>query len=199
MIFHYYFYFLFICLRTPRFFAFWYLFFTFHYLLLTSDYSFGCDIGSGGLKEAYLIELENISGYTESSGTLTAITKVAGKIFRKYQLVQDTASATEDLTGNLINGTLFYAQKAVIVINKQNVAVRNEILLLAKNRLVMIVVDNNDTYRLYGRLNGLRLQTGQAGSGTAWGDRNGYNLEFAGNERELAPFVASGVLATLQT
>jgi len=143
--------------------------------------------------------LENINTYTESSGTLTTITKGTSKVFRKYQLVQDTASAQEDITGNIQNGSLFYGQKVSIVINKQNTAVRNEILLLAKNRLVIVTVDNNGTQRLYGRERGLRLNTGSAGSGTAWGDRNGYTLEFSGAERELAPFVNDAALATLQT
>lgn len=166
---------------------------------LTQDYNFGCDVGSGGVKEMYLIELENISAVTESSGTLTAITKVTGKVFRKYQLVQDTANAEESITGNLQNGTLFYAQKVTIVINKQNVAVRNEILLLAKNRLAIVTVDNNDTYRLYGWDQGVRLNEGSATTGTAWGDRNGYTLTFSGNQRQLAFFVHADVLATLQT
>lgn len=166
---------------------------------LTQDYSFGCDVGAGGLKEVYLIELENISSITESSGTVTAITKASGKIFRKYQLVQDTATAEETLTGNLQNGTLYYAQKVTMVINKQNVAVRNEILLLAKNRLVIVTVDNNDTYRMYGWDQGVRLNEGSAATGTAWGDRNGYTLTFSGNQRELALFVQASVLDTLQT
>jgi hypothetical protein len=166
---------------------------------LTQDYSFGCDTGVGGTKECYLIELENIASYTESSGTLTAITKVSGKIFRKYQLVLETANFEEDIQGNRQNGTLFYPQKGTIVINKQNVAVRNEILLLAKNRLVVVIKDNNDTYRLFGREFGLMLQTGTATTGTAWGDRNGYTLNFTGAELELAPFVNASVIATLQT
>lgn len=166
---------------------------------LTSDYSFGCDTGVGGVKECYIIELENISSYTESSGTLTAITKVSGKVFRKYALVLETASFEEDVTGNRQNGTLFYGQKGTIIINKQNVAVRNEILLLAKNRCVVVVKDNNDSWVLYGREYGLMLQTGTATSGTAWGDRNGYTLNFTGAEKELAPFVSTPAAATLQT
>lgn len=166
---------------------------------LTSDYLFGCDVGIGGTKELYLIELENVSSVTESSGTLTAITKATGAIFRKYQLVQETANFGEDITGNRQNGTLFYPQRGTIVINKQNVAVRNEILLLAKNRLVVVIKDNNLTYRLYGREYGMMLQTGTAETGTAWGDRNGYTLNFTGNELELAPFVTDAVIATLQT
>lgn len=167
---------------------------------LTQDYSFGCDTGAGGVgKECYLVELENVASLTESSGTITAVTKVSGKIFRKYQLVQETALFEETITGNIQNGTLFYAQKGTIVLNKQQVAVRNEILLLAKARLVVIAQDNNDTWRLYGRLQGLKMNEGSATTGTALGDRNGYTLTFSGNERELAPFVDSSVIATLQT
>lgn len=166
---------------------------------LQQDYEFGCDVGAGGVKTFWFIELENVDSITESSGTVTAITKATGKIFRKYQLVVETSSTDEAITGNVQNGTLFYAQTAVLIINKQQVAVRNEILLLAKNRLVMVAEDNNATYRLYGRENGLQLLTGNAASGTAWADRNGYTLNFTGRERELAPFVADNVIATLQT
>ena len=113
--------------------------------------------------------------------------------------MQETANFGEDITGNRQNGTLFYPQRGTIVINKQNVAVRNEILLLAKNRLVVVIKDNNLTYRLYGREYGLMVQTGAAETGTAWGDRNGYTLNFTGNELELAPFVQESVIATLQT
>lgn len=166
---------------------------------LTSDYSFSCDVGIGGTKECYIIELPNISSYTESSGTLTAITKVTGAVFRKYQLVLETANFEEDIQGNRQNGTLFYPQKGTIIINKQNVAVRNEILLLAKNQLAIVIKDNNLTYRLFGREFGMMLQTGNAATGVAWGDRNGYTLNFTGNELQLAPFVSDSVIATLQT
>lgn len=166
---------------------------------LTSDYSFGCDVGAGGTIEMWLIEAGNISALTESSGTITAVTKAAGKIFRKYQLVLETANWQEDIVGNRQNGTLIYDQKGTIILNKQQVSVRNEILLLAKNNLVAIIHDQNETYRLYGRVNGLRLETGSAATGTALTDRNGYTLNFSGKEAELAPFVQLSVIATLQT
>jgi hypothetical protein len=166
---------------------------------LTSDYSFGCDVGTGGAKEVWLIEFNNVTAMVESSGNITSITKASGKIFRKYQLVRETATFEETITGNIANGTIFYDQKGTIIINKQNIAVRNEILLLARNFLIAIVHDQNDTYRLFGRNNGLRLESGSAATGTAWGDRNGYTLDFTGKEPELAPFVDSSVISTLQT
>lgn len=169
---------------------------------LSTDYSFNCDVGAGGNKLFWLIELEKIATLVESSGgeggTITTITKVTGAIFRKYQLVLETASTDEAITGDRKNGTLFFAQTAVIVINKQQVLIRNEIKVLAKNNLVLIAQDNNNTYRMYGRENGLRLQTGDISSGVAWADRNGYTLNLTGFEREPAPFVDESVIATLQ-
>jgi hypothetical protein len=166
---------------------------------LTQDYSFGCDVGAGGTIECWIIESSNITSLTESSGTLTAITKAAGKIFRKYQLVLETANFDEKIVGNRQNGTVAYEQSGSIILNKQQVAVRNEILLLAVNTLTIILHDQNDTYRLFGRVNGLRLQDGSASTGTALADRNGYTLNFTGKESQLAPFVQAAVIATLQT
>jgi hypothetical protein len=166
---------------------------------LTQDYLFGCDVGSGGIIDMYIIEAGSISTLTESSGTITAITKVAGKIFRHYQLVIETAAWEEDITGNIQNGTVFYDQKGTLVINKQSVAMRNEILLMAVNNLVVIAQDQNFTYRLFGRINGLRVLSGKATSGKALGDRNGYELNFSGKEPQLAPFVSAATILTLQT
>jgi hypothetical protein len=94
---------------------------------------------------------------------------------------------------------MFFAQAATMIINKQQIAVRNEILLMSRTNLILISQDTGGTYRLYGRDNGLRLLTGDVDSGTAWADRNGYTLNFTGNEFELAPFVDPSVIATLQT
>ncbi|MFT3679427.1 MAG: hypothetical protein QM791_04090 [Ferruginibacter sp.] len=167
---------------------------------LTQDYSFGCDFGAGGVyKDCYLIELENVSATPESSGTVTSVTKVTGKIFRKYQLVKETASFDETIGGNQQNGTIFYDQKGVIIINKQSVQMRNEIMLLAKNRLVVIARDNNGLWKLYGREQGLQLLDGSITTGVQFTDRNGYVLNFTSKEREPAPFVSEDVIATLQT
>lgn len=166
---------------------------------LTSDYSFGCDVGAGGVIEAYFIEKNNVVSVTESSGTLTAITKAAGKVFRKYQLVVETASFDENLQGNTQNGTLFADQKGVIIINKQQVAVRNELMLLGRNTLIAVIKDQNLTYRYFGRENGLRVESGAATTGTALADRNGYTINLSGKEPEMAPFVQESVIATLQT
>lgn len=167
--------------------------------LLTQGFTLDCRDGIGGIKEVYIIELANVSSYTESSGTVSAITKTTGSKFRKYQLNRETSNATENITGSETNGTLFYTQNVTIVINKRNATIRNEIMLLAKNNVVIVTGENSGRYFLYGRTQGLQLVTGESGTGTAWGDRNGSSLPFAGNETELAPEVTSECAATLET
>jgi hypothetical protein len=173
---------------------------------LTQGFNLDCREGVGGIKETYIIETENISAVTETSGIVTAITKATGKRFWKYKLVRETSNATETITGSEANGTLFYAQQVQLIINRRQASVRNEIMLLAKNRLTLVVVENqldsttgNNRAWLYGRVDGLLLNSGTSDTGTAWADRNGYTLPFAGNEVELAPEVQYSVLATLET
>lgn len=173
---------------------------------LTQGYALDCSTGIGGLKEVYIIELPNISAITESSGVVTAITKTTGKRFWKYSLVRETSNATENITGNEQNGTLFYNQQVQIILNRRQASVRNEVMLLAQNNLVMVGVENQlnpatgqPRAFLYGKTQGLKLASGTSETGTAWGDRNGYTLPFAGNEPELAPEVQYSVLATLET
>ncbi len=166
--------------------------------VLTSDYSFGCGQSVGGVKTFWIIETDNISSVTEVSGNITAITKASGKIFRKYQLVLETSNAAEDLTSNIANGTSFSTQTVLLVINKQQLAIRNEILLMSRRYVTIVAQDSNDVYHLYGRVNGLLLSS-KITTGTAWADRNGYEITFTGKETEIAPIVDSAVISTLQT
>jgi hypothetical protein len=76
-------------------------------------------------------------------------------------------------------------------------SLRNELLLLAQNRLIAIVLDRNDTYWMLGRNNGLELSAGTAQTGTAMGDRNGYDMTFTALEESPMVTVASGIVAAL--
>lgn len=164
---------------------------------LTQGYTFDCKDNQGGIEAVWFIGYNDVTAITEASGVVTAITKASGKVFYKYQLVKNTSSWTENIQGSIENGTINYDQQLVIVINKMQVNMRNEILLLARNNMMAVVKDKNGRYWLAGRYSGLDLLSGSAGSGTAATDRNGYTLTFSGAERELAPEVQTDVIATL--
>ena len=164
---------------------------------LTTGFTLPCRDAVGGVKNIYLIELENIDSYTESSGTVTAITKVSGKVFRKYVMENDVANFNETFTTNRQNGTVYYAQVLQMVINKLRAAVRNEIKLLAQNRLVAVVETMDGSNWLLGKERGLMLSTGTAASGTAMADRSGYSIDLSADEKEPMYEVASGVISGL--
>lgn len=164
---------------------------------LTSGYTLDCKDSLGGIKAVWFIEHANVSSVTEASGVVTAITKGAGKVFYKYELVRNTSSLTENITASVENGTVFYAQELSVILNKMQASTRNEILLLAKNVLMAVVQDSNGKYWLLGKTNGIDITGGSSATGTAQGDRNGYTLTFTGGEPALAPEVTSGIIAGL--
>lgn len=164
---------------------------------LTQGYTFDCKDNIGGLKSVWFISANDVTTITETSGLVSTITKAAGKVFYKYQLVRNTSSFTTTIAGSTENGTVVYNQELLIVINKMQVSVRNEILLLAQNNLIAVIEDQNGKYWLAGKLNGLDLTAGTAGTGLAQSDRNGYSLTFTGGERALPPEVSSGIISGL--
>lgn len=166
---------------------------------LTQGYALDCKDSAGGIVEIYFIEKANLSTVTEASGVVTAITKATGKRFWKWELPKNTGSLNETITGSIENGTVFYASELILVVNKLNVNVRNEIKLLAQNTLVAVVKDNNSKYWMVGKDRGLDLTTGTSGTGTAFGDRSGYSLTFSGSEPSPMLQVNDAVAAALET
>lgn len=166
---------------------------------LTQGYSLGCRDSAGGIKSVYLIEFDNVSGITEASGTVTAIAKANGGRFYKYNLQRATGSWKETYNDSAENGTSFHTQALSIVLNKMQAATSQEIKLLAQNRLIAVVETNNGKYWLLGDENGLQRAGGEAGSGTQFGDRNGYTLNFETYNVDPASEVSSGIISGLTT
>lgn len=166
---------------------------------LTQNYTLDCKDSLGGITEVYFAAAGDITSTTEASGVITAIVKAAGKKFYKYELVKGTSQLVENVNANVQNGTIFYAPELTIVLNKLQANTRNEILLLAQNTLVAVAKDNNGKYWYLGKTRGLDLTGGNAGTGTAEGDRSGYTLTFTGAEAALAPEVNSTVAGQLTT
>lgn len=164
---------------------------------LTSNYSIDCKDSLGGIKQVWFANFADVTGVTEASGVVTAISKATGKKFYSYQLIRNTASLTETPVGSLENGTMFWQQQLTIILNKMQATTRNELQILARATLMAVILDNNGRYWLLGKANGIDYNGGQNTTGTANGDRNGYELTFNGEEGNMMPEVQASVIATL--
>lgn len=163
---------------------------------LTQGFILDCKESLGGVKSVRFVEFDNVASIAYASGVAT-LTMAAGKKFWKYAQVRETSSTTETITANVQNGTIFYQQELTVILNKLAAATRNEILLLAKNRLMAIVEDMNGNFWLLGAKNGLDITSGNAATGTASGDRNGYSLTFQAMEADPMWSVLSTAISAI--
>ena len=160
---------------------------------LTQGFVLDCKESVGGIKSVRFVEFDNVASIAYAAGVAT-LTMVASKKFWKYAQVRETSSFTETITANVQNGTIFYSQELSVILNKLAAATRNEILLLAKNRLMAIVEDMNGSFWLLGAKNGLDITGGNSATGTASGDRNGYTLTFVAMEADPMWSVSSAAI-----
>jgi hypothetical protein len=159
---------------------------------LTTGYALGCRDSVGGIKAIY-VQAFNTTGScnTNGAGLVTGFTGYASGGFFEYDLTKATSQMTETLNASIENGSVFYTPEVTFTINKLQVAVRNELRLLARNRLLVIVQDNNSHYWVLGAGNGLEATAGTAGTGTAFGDRSGYEMTLSGMEPDPMLIIAS--------
>ena len=163
---------------------------------ITSGFTLGCRDNTGGIKALYILSGSISDINTDASGKISGITGSGD--FYKFELFRQTSNYAEEITATPENGTVFYNQTLNAVFFKMKQAVRNQVNTLAQNpNLRVIVQTNNGTvdgsgaFFLMGQTNGAQLLSGTSQTGTAFGDLNGYNLTFSGQE----PFPASEVEA----
>ena len=162
---------------------------------LTQGFAVGCNDSTGGIAEFWFANMVDDFAVAESAtGEASSITGT-GLTYYKYETTnaQGAASVINDNpTVNDQNGTSYFDQTCTYVLNKMDTAKRNEVKMLARAKLSVIVKDNNGIYWLMGKVNGVRMTAGDNGTGTALGDRNGYSLSFQAQETEPLTEVTSG-------
>jgi hypothetical protein len=166
---------------------------------ITSGYTIDCRENIGGLQAVFLAEFGSVSGVAEVSGLVTGITKVTGKRFYKFEVPRATANTSSNATASEENGSVFYTHQVVFPLNKRDSTTANVVRTLAKNKLIAVTLDMDGNYRMYGEGNGLYLASTESTSGTAAGDRNGYNITLTGIEKDDFLQVSSAVGLALET
>lgn len=162
---------------------------------LTQGFTLDCKDAVGGIKSIHLIDWAS-TGFTVSGGEVTATTVASGDVYT-YELPKGVGSMTTTTNVSHENGTVFNQSDIVARLRKLSTTKRNELKLLAQNRVFCIVKDNNDNYWLAGNEYGCDITAMTSESGTAMGDVQGYNFTLSAIEAESPYLVQAAVATTL--
>jgi hypothetical protein len=152
---------------------------------LTTGFTLGCRDNSGGVKKIYIAKFDAKTTYTEDgSDVITGMTSSNGIEFFQYDLQKNTADLSEAQTMDPTMESISYVPTINIVFNKLDTPKRNEMLLMSRTAVVVIVEDRNNRLWLVGKQAGLDLTSSTRATGVNLTDRNGSTLALVGSETE---------------
>jgi len=167
---------------------------------ITSGFSLGCRDNAGGIRRIYILSgsIDSLDGAEE--GLITGIT--GSGVFYTFELKKQTGDLTETINSSIENGTVFYDQLINAPFHKLQSATRNQVKILAQAPDLKIIVETNNGSEdsvgvcfLTGQRNGMTLSAGSGQTGTAFGDFQGYQLTFNGQEPQPMSEVSGSSLA----
>ena len=157
-----------------------------------------CMNSVGGVKNYYFALWGNYgitvaAGEVSSNGSIGAIEHIF-----KYEVTGNANSFTETLNPSMENMTSFVTQVASATFQGLNKDLQVQLSLLAKSRTLVFEEDYNGNIKLMGLTNGAFGSAGTAVTGATKGDLSGYTIELTAEEKEFAPFLASGAISALK-
>lgn len=157
---------------------------------MACDFSSGrlypCKDAIGGIKEVLFAPL--VGGKWDAIVAGEVTDTLVAETYYRFELSKNSGSFVENIQSSVENGTVYFEQ--VLTIQMPKLTSADNVLLhdILKNRLCIVVRDNNDNFRVMGYSTGAEVTGGNWGTGTAKGDLNGYNIVFTAEEAVPAPF-----------
>lgn len=163
-----------------------------------------CRESVGGIKEVYILGDRSKVTVTILQDTITDITLDTGTVqhkFLPYKFRKQTGSMISTINTSEENGTTFVQTDVTLVFHKMEAKKRLEIASLMVGDCAMLVKDGNNKYWYLGLDEPVTLTAGTAGTGTAKGDKNGYDLTLTDLSDtlpyEVSASIAEEVIGTL--
>ena len=157
---------------------------------LTSGIALDCFNQVGGIEVAYVTSFSGSAlTLVESAGEVSSITIDGVAVTTEAALATDlnvfevekqSSTLTETGTFAADAGTAFYTSVASLLFNKMSSEKQEVLSTLGKNKLCVILKDNNGKFWLVGNENGATVSNSTSTTGTAWADRNNMTIEFTG-------------------
>lgn len=156
-----------------------------------------CANNIGGLTKVYLTDFDNITSYTQSGGTVSAIIMASASNFYQFEFNRNSATFTEDLVKSVEAGSALFEGTLTLTIPRRDVAKRNVLSLLTQRDLAAVICDSNGLYWYLGAEEGMYLSESTSTSGTAKADGSNYVLTLKSFEQERAYGTTAGVINPL--
>ena len=105
-------------------------------------------------------------------------------VFYEFKTNKNVCNYTESAAIDMANGTTYFNQVVTLVLSKRETTKRDAIekLIAGQKQLVLIVLDSNGVYWLFGQNEGSYATAIEGGSGTAKADANGYTITMTAME-----------------
>ncbi len=162
---------------------------------LTTGFELDCKDGVGGVKEVFLVALDDVIAADISFDTSTdEIETLPAMTIYRYELDKNLSSFTDTLTYE-DGGMVHFVQEVTVVLKGLTSAKRQELnKLVGRNRVVLFArlisgLSEADKILAFGLQEGLDITSNESSSGVAKGDLQGYTITFSGDEPESAPFL----------
>jgi hypothetical protein len=158
-----------------------------------------CFESNGGVDLIYIANFSDISGYTESNSLISAIDMSGDTVFYTVTPNLNSAFWTESDNGTVEANSVGNAhiQTLTCSLSKKDNTTVNNIKLMSRTRLMIIVKENDGTFFILGKDKGMILNPGRE-SGTLIADKSGYNLVFTSiGEKDPAAVVDANVIPTI--
>ena len=158
----------------------------------------GCSSNQGGLDSIFIAN-GKVESFVEASGIVSSITVGGSALvpadFFEFEVPRQTSSISETATGDVSQGTVTYAQTAIMVLNQLQASTRDQLkLMFEATNMVVVAKDNNNKYWSIGLSRGAYGQTATSTSGVAYQDRSGYEITIEGIEPSPMFEVDSGIV-----
>ena len=169
---------------------------------ITSGRIVGCKDAIGGIVRVYMGNFKDMVNNSTFAETGNVVTAIDGQSFFQFDVRPETSSLTVNFQANAANGTTFFEQNLSLVFQKLDATDLSDIRILCQGRPNIWVEtqekDSNGVPVVYlvGAEFGMNVSGGNATTGVAMGDMNGYTIELQGKEREVMYEASPGTVGT---
>ena len=155
---------------------------------VTAGRNLPCKASVGGLKNLFLhtfdTDVETLT--PDANGRVTLPTGNNADFFKYF--LKGNSSMETTITSSRENGTTFFQTALNVTLQFLDTKTQEQIKLISKDRLHVVVEDYNGNFFLIGREHGCEITGGTVVTGAAMGDLSGFTLVFDAQETRPPEF-----------